>query len=56
MTSVEREVDLRDAQSLLATVATASEIAVRVFGEVFGLEPVPIDADVVAHLAATTRV
>src|SRR5678815_3143386 len=39
MTSVEREVDLRDAQSLLATVATASEIAVRVFGEVFGLEP-----------------
>jgi lipoate-protein ligase B len=56
MTSVEREVDLRDAQSLLATVATASEIAACVFGEVFGLEPVPIDADVVAHLASTTRV
>lgn len=51
MTSIEREVDQYDSQSLPATVETASEIAARVFGELFGLDPVPIDAAVIAPLS-----
>jgi lipoyl(octanoyl) transferase len=55
MTSIEREVNFRDSQSLPTTVEVASEIAARVFGEIFGLEPVPIDAGAIASLALTTK-
>ena len=55
MTSIEREVDQYDSQSLPATVETASEIVARVFGELFGLEPVSIDPGVIASLALTTK-
>ena len=55
MTSIERESDVQDAQSLPATVEAASGIAARVFGELFGLEPVSIDAGVVANLASEKK-
>lgn len=55
MTSIEREIDLQDSQSLQPTVETTSEIAARVFGDLFGLESVPIDAGAIASLALTTK-
>ncbi len=55
MTSIEREIDHHDSQSPLATVEAASEIAARVFGHLFGLEPVRIEAGVIAPLASMTR-
>ncbi|MEO7503253.1 MAG: lipoyl(octanoyl) transferase LipB [Gemmatimonadaceae bacterium] len=55
MTSIEREMDDHDSQSLPATVEAASEIAARVFGQLFGLDPVPIDAGVITPLASITR-
>jgi lipoate-protein ligase B len=55
MTSIEREVNFRDSQSPQPTVQATSEITARVFGELFGLEPVPIDAGAIASLALTTK-
>ena len=52
MTSIEREIDDHDSQSLPATVEASSEIAARVFGELFGLKPVAIDAGAIAPLAS----
>src|SRR6185295_13936886 len=48
MTSIEREIDHSDSQLPQATVEAASEITARVFGELFGLEPVSVDADAIA--------
>jgi lipoate-protein ligase B len=55
MTSIEREVDLQDPQSPQPTVEAASAIAARVFGELFGLSPVTIDAGAIAPLASMTK-
>jgi lipoate-protein ligase B len=52
MTSIEKEIDRSDSQLPQATVEAASEIAARVFGELFGLELVPVDADVIAPSAS----
>ena len=52
MTSIECEVGQYDSQSLPTTVKTASEIAARVFAELFGLDPVPVDAGAIAPLAS----
>ena len=52
MTSIEKEIDRLDSQLPQATVEAASEIAARVFGELFGLELVPVDADVIAPSAS----
>ena len=51
----QREIDLQESQSLQATVETAAEIAGRVFGDLFGLAPVPIDAGVIAELASEKK-
>ena len=52
MTSIEREIDQSNTQLPQPTVETASEIAARVFGELFNLETVPVDADVIAPSAS----
>ncbi|MDP9178666.1 MAG: lipoyl(octanoyl) transferase LipB [Gemmatimonadota bacterium] len=48
MTSIAREVDHQDSQSPQPTVEIASEHAARAFGELFGLEPVAVDAAAIA--------
>jgi lipoyl(octanoyl) transferase len=52
MTSIEHELNAQDSQLPQATVDNASEIASQAFAELFGLEAVPIDADVIAPLAS----
>ena len=52
MTSIEKEIDRSDSQLPQATVEATSEIAARVFGELFDLELVPVDADVIAPSAS----
>ena len=52
MTSIEREIDQSNTQLPQPTVETASEIAAREFGELFNLETVPVDADVIAPSAS----
>jgi len=54
MTSIEREIDHQDSQSPLPTVEAASEIAARVFGELFDLAPVAVDASAIAPSASMT--
>jgi lipoyl(octanoyl) transferase len=53
MTSIEGEIDFHTHQSRQPSVQAASEITARIFGELFGLEPVPIDAGAIAFLAST---
>ena len=48
MTSIEREIDHADSELPQATVEAAAEITARAFGELLGLEPVTVDADVIA--------
>jgi len=55
MTSIEREIDRSDSQLPQPTVEIASEIAARAFGELFGLEPVDVDAGVIAPSASMTN-
>ena len=52
MTSIEKEIDRSDSQLPQGTVEATSEIAARVFGELFDLELVPVDADVIAPSAS----
>jgi lipoyl(octanoyl) transferase len=52
MTSIAREIDHPDSQSPQPTVEAAGEVVTRAFGELFGLEPVPVDASVIAPLAS----
>ena len=52
MTSIEKEIDRSDSQLPQATVEATSEIAAWVFGELFDLELVPVDADVIAPSAS----
>jgi len=52
MTSIEKEIDRSDSQLPQATVEATSEMAARVFGELFDLELVPVDADVIAPSAS----
>jgi lipoyl(octanoyl) transferase len=55
MTSIAREIDRQDSQLPQATVHTASEIVARVFGELFDLEPVAVDASAIAPSASMTK-
>ncbi len=48
MTSIQREIENQDSQSPLATVEGAGEIAARSFAEMFGLEPVVVNAAAIA--------
>jgi lipoate-protein ligase B len=54
MTSIEREIDHADSQLPQPTVEAASAIAASVFGELFNLEPVNVDASAIAQSASMT--
>jgi lipoate-protein ligase B len=54
MTSIEREIDESNSQLPQATVEAASEIAARVFGELFHLAPVSVDPTLLAPSASMT--
>lgn len=54
MTSIAREIDHSTSQLPQATVETASEIVARVFGELFNLESVAVDASAIAPSASMT--
>jgi lipoyl(octanoyl) transferase len=56
MTSIEREIDHLDSQLPQPTVEAAAEIVARAFGNLFGLEPVAVNADVIAPPASMPTV
>jgi len=56
MTSIALEIDCQGSQSAQATVEIASEHAARAFSELFGLEPVAVDAAAIAPSAPMTQV
>jgi lipoate-protein ligase B len=52
MTSIARELEPHPSQSPPITVAAAGELVSRAFGDLFDLEPVAVDADVIAPSAS----
>jgi lipoyl(octanoyl) transferase len=50
MTSIEREIDVRDSRLPQATVETAAELAARAFGELFDLVPTHVTVERIASV------
>jgi lipoate-protein ligase B len=52
MTSIEREIDVRDSQLPQATVETAAELAAKAFGNLFNLVPTSVNPERIAPSAS----